>query len=154
MRRYLMMCCVLLSLATTIPAGEPVKESVEVVLGPKRYREDDVVKITDVTSTSPRLEPGDTVRVKGLVTLDSQEAATLSLYLTQTKFGGSTPTDRKQLLEIQKGQTEFDLEITIRHTGVLHLTMYDNGGRPIGGVYFGTEAQMKPIERWTLSHYR
>ncbi len=62
--------------ASTLLAAPPVQRSVSPVLGPKLFRDGDVIEITDVTATSPRLEQGDTVTVKGRVRLDSCQQAT------------------------------------------------------------------------------
>jgi hypothetical protein len=54
---------------------------------------------------------------------------------------------------VKRGLGAFELKATIKHRGVLHLTLYDKSGRPFGGVYFGTTAQMKRIEEWSLDYY-
>ena len=132
----------------------PQQSSVETVLGPKAYRDGDVVEITDVLATSPLLEQGDTVVVKGRVRLDSQTQAQLGLYLTQTQGDGGEETDATQTTTVTEGLHDFELKITIKHRGVLHLTLYDlNARRPIGGSYFGTEAQMESVADWSLERY-
>ncbi len=138
------------ALAEAVAAG-PLQKSVEVALGPKAFRDGDVIEITDVTATSARLEQGDSVTVRGRVRLDSREAATLSLYLTQTEGDGLEETDASQLKEVSSGLTTFELKTTIKHRGALHLSLYDSQtGKSLGGVYFGTAQQMEKIAGWDV----
>ena len=132
----------------------PVQEAVPVHLGPKAYRDGDVIQITEVRATSPRLEQGDTVIVKGKARLDSQQTAQLCLFLTQTEGDGKEETDAAQTVTLKQGMSEFELEITIKHRGALHLTFYDQtSGKPLGGTYFGTRQQMAKIADWNVSYY-
>ncbi len=55
---------------------------------------------------------------------------------------------------VPKGLGEFELKITIKHRGALHVTMYDpQSGKPFGGTYFGTVDQMKAIAHWDVNYY-
>ncbi len=152
MTRILMIA--LLILTTPSWAAPPLQSDVETVLGPKLYRDGDVIEITDVQSTSPRLEQGDTVVVKGRVRLVSNSRAQLGLYLTQTIGDGREETDKTQTTTIAAGVHQFELTTTIKHQGVLHLTLYDTAsGRPFGGTYFGTQAQIEKIADWKLDYF-
>lgn len=143
----------LLVLSATM-AAPPAQDSVNTVLGPKAYRDGDVIEITDVTATSPRLEQGDSVTVKGRYRLDSQPSARLCLYLTQTEGDGKEETDDTQEMLVSNGLGNFELKITIKHRGALHLTYYDpKSGRPLGGTYFGTAEQLQAIADWDVSYY-
>jgi hypothetical protein len=135
-------------------ADAPTQRPVAVELGPKAYRDGDVIQITGVTATSPRLEQGDTITVKGRVRLDSVERASLDLYLTQTEGDGLEETDESQATDVGRGVSDFELTITIKHRGALHLTLYRaSDGKPIGGVYFGTREQMEAIAGWDVGYY-
>jgi hypothetical protein len=134
-------------------AAKPALMSVPTVLGPKAFWDGDVVEITDVRATSAKLEPGDSVTVRGRVRLASRDQARLCLYLTQTEGNGQEESDPSQEVQVKRGLGEFELKATVKHRGVLHLTLYDRAGRPFGGVYFGTPAQMKRIEGWSLDYY-
>jgi hypothetical protein len=148
------MLMVAVSLTSVAHADAPTQRPVTVELGPKAFRDGDVIQITDVTATSPRLEQGDTVTVKGRVRLDSTDRASLDLYLTQTAGDGVEETDASQTAEVERGVSEFELTITIKHRGALHLTLYRSGdGKPIGGVYFGTGEQMEAIAGWDVGYY-
>src|SRR5260221_751225 len=131
-----------LLICSPLIAAPPAQMSVPTVLGPKAFRDGDVVEITDVRATSPKLEPGDSITVRARVRLASQEHARLCLYLTQTGSTGQGETDPSQEGQVKRGLGQFELKATVKHRGVLHLTLYDQSGRPFGGVYFGTPAQM------------
>src|SRR5688500_12181976 len=112
--------CVLVTgllLCSPLAAAPPEQRSVQTVLGPKAFRDGDVVEITHVRATSPRLEPGDSVTVRGRVRLASQGDAHLGLYLTQTEGGGIEETDPAQTAHVKRGLGEFELKATIKHRG-------------------------------------
>lgn len=141
-------------LACVAGANEPTQRPVSVDLGPKAYRDGDVVQITSVSSTSPQLEQGDTVTVKGRVRLDSVAGARLCLYLTQTKGDGIEEADETQEVRVNRGLSDFELTATIKHQGVLHLTLYrTDNGKPFGGVYFGTAEQIESLSDACVRHY-
>lgn len=142
-----------LLICSPLIAAPPAQMSVSTVLGPKAFRDGDVVEITDVRATSPKLQPGDSITVRGRVRFASQEQARLCLYLTQTGSTEQGETDPAQEVQVKRGLGQFELKATVKHRGVLHLTLYDQSGRPFGGVYFGTPAQMKQIEGWSLDYY-
>jgi hypothetical protein len=133
--------------AATVPERMPAPT----VLGPKAFRDGDVIEITDVQATSPRLEQGDTAIVRGRYRLESQKNAHLALFLTQTESGGATEVDPRQTMQVDALRGEFELTTTIAHRGVLHVTFYDNeSGKPFGGVYFGTRDQMEQVADWDV----
>lgn len=136
-------------------AMPPSLAPVPTVLGPKGFRDGDVIIITDVQSTSPRLEQGDTVTVRGRFRLKSREDAHLALYLTATEGDGVGKVDPQQTMHINGPRGAFELTTTIENRGVLHVTLYDSQtGQGFGGVYFGTADQMKGIEGWDWAYYR
>jgi hypothetical protein len=48
----------------------------------------------------------------------------------------------------------FELKTTIKHRGLLHVTLYDaRSGKPFGGTYFGTADQMRSIAGWDVGYY-
>jgi hypothetical protein len=147
--------CFAIALLTSVAfAAPPVQEPVTVALGPKAYRDGDVIEILEVTSTSKNLEQGDTITVRGNVRLDSRNAAALCLFLTQTEGNGQEETDPGQVKNVSTGQTPFELKTMIKHKGALHVTLYDQkSGKPFGGVYFGTPEQMNRISDWKVDYY-
>ncbi|MDB5386214.1 MAG: hypothetical protein JWM11_1860 [Planctomycetaceae bacterium] len=143
-----------LILTSFVTAAPPRQDSVTTVLGPKAYRDGDVIEITDVTATSRNLEQGDSVTVRGRVRLGSRDSADLCLFLTQTRGTGLEETDPPQTTVVSKGLATFELKATIKHQGVLHLTFYDRkSGKPFGGTYFGTTDQMRRISDWDVRYY-
>jgi hypothetical protein len=144
----------ILWLACAVVAGSPLQEPVSVVLGPKAYRDGDLIEITEVTATSSKLEQGDSITVRGRVRLDSRNAARLCLFVTQTEGDGHEETDPGQTKQVASGLTTFELKTAIKHKGVLHLTLYDpQTGKPMGGTYFGTAEQMSRIRDWSVQYY-
>jgi hypothetical protein len=143
-----------LAVASTALGAPPIQESVSVVLGPKAYRDGDVIEITEVTATSKNLEQGDSITVRGRVRLDSQNGARLCLFLTQTEGDGLEETDPGQVKSIAGGITRFELTTTVKHRGALHVTLYDQRtGKPFGGTYFGTKEQVERIRDWSVRYY-
>jgi hypothetical protein len=84
--KYILVTCLLL--CSALVAAPPAQMPAPTVLGPKVFRDGDVVEITDVRATSTRLEPGDSSTIRGRVRLASQDQARLCLYLTQTEGNG------------------------------------------------------------------
>ncbi len=139
---------------SVVLAAPPRQSALETVLGPKAFRDGDVIDIADVQATSPRLEQGDAVTVRGRFRLESRREADLSLSLTQTEGDGQEETEAPQIVKVARGSGEFELKLTIKHRGMLHLTFYDRAtGRPIGGVYFGTAEQMQRCANWDVGYY-
>jgi hypothetical protein len=135
-------------------AAAPMQTEAPTVLGPKAFRDGDVIEIVDVKATSPKLEQGDSITVRGRYRLESRQRANLCLFLTQLEGDGKEETDESQSKLIDQGLGVFELKTTIKHRGVLHLTFYDPAsGRPFGGVYFGTQAQMMQFAGQDVSYY-
>lgn len=145
---------ILLAAMAMALAAPPVQEAVSVVLGPKAYRDGDVIEIMEVMATSRRLEQGDSITVRGRVRLDSRSAGRLCLFLTQTEGDGKEETDPGQSTSVSRGLSYFELKTTIKHKGALHVTLYDEKtGKPYGGTYFGTADQMNRIGDWDVKYY-
>ncbi len=145
----------LLMIGLALPAwSSPLMESVPVKLGPKAFRDGDVIQILEVESTSPELEQGDLIVVRGRYRLESQPSAILSLYLTQTESGGGEETEETQTVNATSGWHDFELSMLIKRRGLPHLTFYRTGdGRPFGGVYFGTLEQMANADGRLVEYY-
>jgi hypothetical protein len=138
--------------STMGPALAPPEQGpVVTLLGPKAYRNGDVIEIRDVQATSAKLEQGDSITVRGRFRLQSEDDAELSLYVTQTRSPVATPVDPGQTIRVEKGTGEFELKTTITHRGALHVSFYSTeSGQGFGGVYFGTREQMKRIAGWKV----
>jgi hypothetical protein len=101
-----------------------------------QFASGDSITIQEVLASSPRLEVGDFVVVRGQYRLGSRESASLQIQLTTSTAGpsGSLPTSR---LNVNAGSGAFELEYQILQVGSLHVTFYPaTGGASFGGIYF------------------
>lgn len=106
-----------------------------------QFASGDGITIQEVLASSPRMEPGDTVVVRGQYTLQSQARATLMVSLTVNAPGSSTPTAPTSRKTIDAGTGGFELEYRIQQPGALHVTFYPwPEGSSFGGVYFAPPA--------------
>jgi len=128
---------------------------VSFVRGPARFKAGDAITIQKVQATSPKVEDGDTVVVRGRYDLQSRDQASLSLFLTRTNGEGGERIEPAQTIAVTRGSGEFALICDVRHAGALHVSFYGiPDGRPFGGVYFGPGPQMAKIKDWKLSDYQ
>ena len=139
--------------------------NVEFVTGPSTYRDGDWIEITEVRSTSPDLKVGDFVFVKGKGHLESFDSVRLCLYTTSVDKSDDAkanpiaallgPLVNEKLVE--NGEFEFELSTKVTQKGYQHLTFYKaagaKAGKPLGGVYFGTNEQMNAIKELDVSYY-
>lgn len=97
----------------------------------------DAITITEVFASSPRIEAGDTVVVRGTYTLQSRVAAMLAISLTTNAPGVSTPIAAQSRKAVESGTGTFELAYEIKQPGSLHVTFYPaTSGSSFGGVYF------------------
>ena len=95
----------------------------------------DSVTIESVEATSPRMEKGDIIVVRGSYTLQSHDRAALNLFVT----GGSSRAFPEQQSLISKGTGKFELRCGMEYSGSPHVTLYPaSGGPSFGGVYFSS----------------
>jgi hypothetical protein len=102
------------------------------------FESGDIITLSEVLASSPRLEPGDTVVVRGTYRLQSQSQALLAISLTTNAPGVSeimAPAARKT---VDAGTGTFELAYEVRQPGALHVTFYPAGagGSSFGGIYF------------------
>ncbi|MFT3781527.1 MAG: hypothetical protein QM790_05870 [Nibricoccus sp.] len=127
---------------------------VSFVLGPKKLKDGDMIVVEQVRATSPKLEGGDTVVVRGRYELKSEERAIIGLSLTQTVGNGSEQVVPAQWTEIKKGSGEFELSYQVKHIGALHLTFSTvPEKKSFGTVYFGTPQQLDRIRNMSLADF-
>jgi hypothetical protein len=97
----------------------------------------DSITIQEVLSSSPALAAGDTVRVRGVYTLQSAASALLAISLTVNVPGVVTATSPSSRTTINGGSGTFDLAYQLDQPGALHVTFYSaSTGSSFGGVYF------------------
>jgi hypothetical protein len=118
-------------------------------LGEGEFFPGDSITIQRVSGTSPTIRVGETYCVEGTYTLASKEKADLAFFATTESKGHTpthTPTDRSQIMRIEKGTGTFRLVKTMREEGYLHVSFYPvPGGSCFGGIYFGQG-------QWVLRH--
>ena len=140
------------SLVAQLPQGTP--EPVSITVGVNFFKYGDSITITEVKATSPDLKWGDKVIVKGYYTLATEPKARLCLFATAVKGPGTGPIRSGQTISITKGEGAFELSETLECDGRLHVTFYSvPGGKPFGGVYFGTAKQMEEIKNWDVQKW-
>ena len=127
---------------TTTPVGAtPIStaglSSVPFATSQVKFESGDSITIQDVLASSPRLEPGDTVVVRGQYVLQSRSQALLMISLTTNAPGATEPISANARKTIDAGAGTFELAYEIKQPGALHVTFYPAGsGSSFGGVYF------------------
>lgn len=103
-----------------------------------QFASGDAITIREVLATSPRMEPGDTVLVRGDYRLQSREKALLLCTLTANAPGCVEITSSSSRQDIVAGTGTFELAYEIKQPGALHVSFYPGGtsGSVFGGVYF------------------
>lgn len=102
----------------------------------------DLITLTEVLASSPRLEPGDTVVVRGTYQLQSRSQAMLAISLTTNAPGVTESMAATARKTVDAGNGTFELAYEVRQPGALHVTFYPSGagGSSFGGVYFAPPA--------------
>jgi hypothetical protein len=112
-------------------------------LGPKKFAGPDLIELLEVKSTSPNLEKGDTVIVKGRCRLGSRDEALLRLSVTPAEGEGTIDRGALPTASMKRGIHPFELTFTVPQKGHLKVSLYPvDDGNAIGEVYFGTQEQM------------
>jgi hypothetical protein len=99
----------------------------------------DSITIQEVLATSPRMEPGDVVLVRGQYNLQSRAEATIMVSLTVNVPGLKETVAPNSRKTIGAGAGTFELAYEITQPGSLHVTFYGTGAvsnPSFGGVYF------------------
>lgn len=125
---------------------------VGVEIGQVSFPNKDVIHITHVQRDAQFLT------VHGDYELVSQDAATLALYITAIdKEHAKSKTDPRQQIEVKKGTGTFTLTHPDPYPGMPHVTFYSlwtkaGGGKPFGGIYFGTKEEAERSKKMTLNY--
>jgi hypothetical protein len=141
--------CSFTVIACVAHAAQALSE-VTVGLGPAEFSGGDLVIIDKVLSTSPALEIGDRVVVRGRYTLASRSAAKLGLSLTRTQTREPVPISPAANKQVTRGSGEFELVYEVRYIGCLHVSLSHpdpNDGRGFGTIYFGTREQLARVHK-------
>lgn len=103
-----------------------------------KFEAGDSITITDVLASSPAMQPGDIVLVRGSYVLQSRAQALLMISLTVNAPGAIEPTSPTSRQTVNAGSGTFEVAYEIKQPGALHVTFYPaTGGSSFGGVYFG-----------------
>src|SRR4051812_22392884 len=86
----------------------------------QQFEPGDVVVIDEVLATSPDLNIGDTVVVRGRYRLESRPAAKLGFFLTTNGPSDPTPIAPQQQAAIKEGSGTFELLHVVPAEGRLH----------------------------------
>lgn len=126
----------------------PALSEIAVAFGPAEFSEGDSIIVDQVLGTSPKLEIGDRVVVRGRYRLASQARAKLGLSLTRTESREPVPISPAANKQVAKGAGEFELVYEVKHVGCMHVSLSDTSdGRSFGTVYFGTPEQLARVHR-------
>ncbi len=116
-------------------------------IGQSSFPKGDFIEITSVERSPDRMV------VKGHYKLISSDRAQLALYTT-TSSAIAVPTDPKQLMQISKGDGDFELTDPNLVPGWNHVTMYSiPAGKPFAGVYFGNKEEAAGESKLDLGYY-
>lgn len=126
-------------------AAAPLME-VAVAFGAPDFRRGDSIVIEQVLSTSPKLEIGDTVVIRGRYTLASQDRAKLGISLARTESRGPVRISPAANKHVTRGSSDFELRYEVQHVGCLNVSLSAlDGGRAFGRIYLGTPEQLARI---------
>ena len=142
----------LLLAACAVCVAEESLKPVSFVLGPTHFNTGDAIIISQVVATSPDFKTGDTITVRGTYRLQSRKEATLALFLTHPRQTEDIVTPA-QTMKVRTVEGTFTLTCELKTEGATHVTLYGANGRPFGGVYFGTEKQMREVAKWLFVDY-
>jgi hypothetical protein len=123
-------------------------------LGDAEFATGDKITILSMRGTSETLRVGETYCVEGAYTLASAENADVALFAT-TRSNVSAPTERSQIVRIEKGTGSFRLIKTMREEGYLHVSFYPVlSGSAFGGIYFGQGKSVLRHKGFSYFDYR
>ncbi len=107
-------------------------------VGKQEFKAGDTIVIDQVLATSPQLESGSKVTVRGHYQLASTPQAKLGLFVTHRAPAGSDPVAPAQIQPIDHASGTFELSCEITYAGDLHVSFYPVArGAAFGGVYIG-----------------
>src|SRR3954470_12231544 len=112
---------VLLLFTVCLEAAVPQLSPIPVNLGLQKFADGDSIVIREVLATSPRMDVGDTVVVRGRYVLQSQENANVGLSLTQTQDFEPTKISPAANAKAERGTGDFELTFQVVNVGCLHV---------------------------------
>ena len=113
--------------------------------GHEEFAAGNEVAITEIRGTKPNFELGSRYLVRGKYRLGSAQRAKLAFYITATGVDGfSSGEEVEQSCELKGGEGEFTLSRYFDCVGDPHISLYDDKGSNIGGIYFSDGESPKP----------
>lgn len=102
-----------------------------------QFEPGDSITLQQVLASSPLMEPGDRVVVRGQYTLQSRAQGLIMISLTVNAPGYTEKVAPAAFKRIDAGSGTFELEYEIKQPGSLHVTFYPaTSGSSFGGIYF------------------
>lgn len=130
----LLVCLCLLACVVSVGAE---LSPVDFVVDTRQFKSGDLIVIDQVLATSPRLEVGSKVVVRGRYQLSSATKAKLGLFITHRSPTGADASSKSQIAPAESGSGTFEVSCDIGYEGDLHVSFYpSSGGSSFGGVYF------------------
>ena len=131
-----------LCLAACVASARAELSPVSFVVGKRQFKSGDSIVIDQVLATSPKLEVGAKVVVRGHYQLASSAKARLGLFVTHRSPAGADAFAPSQLAPAENANGSFELSCEITYDGDPHVSFYPaSGGESFGGVYFSASAQ-------------
>jgi len=131
-----------LSLAACIASARAELSPVSFLVGKQQFKPGDSIVIDEILATSPKLEVGAKVVVRGHYRLASSAKASLGLFVTHRSPAGRDASTPSQVASVESASGSFELSCEITYEGNPHVSFYPtSGGESFGGVYFSAAAQ-------------
>lgn len=149
--KNLILLFIALMVTTGTSAASPPLSPVPVKLGLQKFADGDSISILEVLATSPRMDVGDTVVVRGRCVLQSQARASVGLSLTKTENHKPTKISPDANAIVGRGTGDFELTFQVVDVGCLHVTLSSlPEKKSFGTIYFGTPEQLDRVRdmRW------
>jgi hypothetical protein len=139
---------IILLLSTAVVLAAEALSPISVALGPTEFAEGDALVVDQVLASSPKLEIGDRVLVRGRYTLASQPEAKLGLSLTRTQSRAPVRISPGANMQIARGSGDFELIYEVTEIGCMRVALSNlTDGKSFGTIYFGTPEQLARVKR-------
>ena len=126
-----------LCVAACVASASAELSSVAFVIGKQQFKPGDSIVIDQVLATSPKLNVGEKVVVRGHYQLASAPKANLGLFITHRTKADADNTAKSQMATADGVSGSFELSCDILYEGDVHVSFYPvSGGESFGGVYF------------------
>jgi hypothetical protein len=128
-----------LGLVVGLASAHAELSPVAFVIGKQQFKPGDSIVIDQVLATSPKIEAGTKLVVRGHYELSSAAKASVGLFVTHRSPAVRTPDAfaPSQVAQLSQASGSFELSCDVTYDGDPHVSFYpDGGGNSFGGVYF------------------